>query len=164
MKRFYCRTNKINAAKQIAKHQQRSTRLRRAREAAAAPRIQHAHHVAFSDNDPLPPTGVFLHHHMSSSKNYPQHILHFVQNPPNDPSKNVLFSPSIIPVLLTCHLLRTSYKISKIISLDASLTKRKSNLQTCREIRFESLETASMLQKFYELTIPLMICVAIRIQ
>lgn len=91
VKRFYRRTNKIKAAKQIAKHQQRSTRLQRARQAAMAPRARHAHHVAFSENDPLPHTGVFLHHHLSTSKNYPQHLLHFVQNPPNDPSKKVHF-------------------------------------------------------------------------
>jgi hypothetical protein len=90
VKRFYGRTNKNNAIKQIAKHERRTTRLRRAREAASAPRNKgHAHQVAFSDNDPLPCTGPDLHHHMSDSQNHPHHLLSFVGEPVHDPAKNV---------------------------------------------------------------------------
>jgi hypothetical protein len=66
VERFYTRTNKINAAKNFAKQERRHTRLRQAREAVKAYHIRkHAHHVGFSDNDPLPYTGVDLHHHIS---------------------------------------------------------------------------------------------------
>lgn len=87
---MYGRTNKNQAIRQIAKHESRTTRLRRARDAAIAPHNKkHAHHVGFSDKDPLFDTAPDLHHHMSDSKNYPQHLLSFVMDPPNDPAKLV---------------------------------------------------------------------------
>jgi len=89
VKRFYQRTNKKDAIKQITRHERRHVRLRRAREAAAAPRRRHAHHIAFSQNDPLPHSDVDLHHHMSDSKNFPHHLLSFAQLPPHDPAKKV---------------------------------------------------------------------------
>lgn len=89
VKRFYGRTNKNNATIQITRHERRQTRLRRAREAATAPQRRHAHHLGFSDNDPLPYTGVDLHHHMSDSKKHMLHLWSFVQDPPNDPAKIV---------------------------------------------------------------------------
>lgn len=90
VKRLYGRTNKNQAIRQIAKQERRMTRLRRARNAAIAPHNKkHSHHVGFSDNDPLSYTGLDLHHHMSDSKNYPQHLLSFVREPPNDPAKLV---------------------------------------------------------------------------
>ena len=91
VKRLYGRTNKNNAAKQIAKNERRNARLRRAREAAAAPHQHHSHHVKFSDHDPLPPTGFHQHHHMSDSKNFPHHLMGFISQPPNDPAKKVGF-------------------------------------------------------------------------
>lgn len=89
VKRFYQRTNKKDAIRQIARLERRHVRLRRAKEAAASPRGRHAHHVAFSANDPLPHSGVDLHHHMSDSKNFPFHLLSFVHQPPYDPAKKV---------------------------------------------------------------------------
>jgi hypothetical protein len=91
VKRFYSRTNKINPSKHIAKQERRYTHLRRAREAAKANHHRkHAHHVGFSDSDPLPASTVDLHHHISDSTQYPHHLLSFVRNPPDDPSKKVL--------------------------------------------------------------------------
>lgn len=93
MKRFYTRTNKVNAIRQIAKQEHRYTRLRRAREAAKANHHRkHIHHVGFSENDPLPRTSIDLHHQISDSTRYSHHLLNFVQNPPNDPSKKVCSS------------------------------------------------------------------------
>jgi hypothetical protein len=92
VKKFYHRTNKINATRQIARLERRETRLRRAREAATAPRKRHAHHVQFSDNDPLPYTGIEQHHHISDSKSFPHQLLNFVNDPPNDPAKMVCIS------------------------------------------------------------------------
>jgi hypothetical protein len=91
VKRLYGRTNKNNAAKQIAKNERRNTRLQRAREAAAAPYRRHSHHVQFSDHDPLPPTSFYQHHHMSDSKNFPHHLMSFIGHLPNDPAKKVSF-------------------------------------------------------------------------
>lgn len=92
VKHFYTRTNKAGAAKNIAKQERRHTRLRRAREAAKANHIRkHLHHVGFSDNDPLPRTDVDLHHHMSDSTKYAHNVFSFIREPPNDPSKAVMF-------------------------------------------------------------------------
>lgn len=90
VKRFYSRTNKINAVKQIAKHERRHTRLRRARDAAKAHHHRkHAHHVGFSDNDPLPYADADLHHHISDSTRYHHNLYSFIREPPNDPAKQV---------------------------------------------------------------------------
>jgi hypothetical protein len=91
VKHLYSRTNKNNALKQIAKNERRSTRLQHAREAAAA-HYQHIHHVQFSDNDPLPYTGFYEHHHLSDSTNFPLNLMAFVNQPPNDPAKAVGFT------------------------------------------------------------------------
>lgn len=45
--------------------------------------------MGFSDNDPLPYTGIDMDHHMSDSKHHPHHLLAFVQEPVEDPSKKV---------------------------------------------------------------------------
>ncbi|KAF9464233.1 hypothetical protein BDZ94DRAFT_1216685 [Collybia nuda] len=87
VKGFYRCTNKKNATKQIARHERRQTCLRRARKAAQDPQRHHVHHVGFSDNDPLPCTGVDLHHHMSNSKAHAHHLQSFIREPINDPSK-----------------------------------------------------------------------------
>jgi len=90
VKRLYRRTNRINATRQIARHERRSTRLRRAQEAAS--RQGHDHHVQLSDNDPLPYTAVDQHHHVSDSRNHPLNLMSFVHTPPNDPAKKVSLS------------------------------------------------------------------------
>ena len=77
----------MQLCKQIARHERRHVRLCHAKEAACR---RHAHHVAFSENNPLPYSRVDLHHHMSDSKNFPHHLLSFVHQPPHDPAKKVL--------------------------------------------------------------------------
>jgi hypothetical protein len=96
VKRFYQRTNKKDAIRQITRHERRYVRLRRAREAAASPRRRQAHHVSFSENDALPPSEADRHHHMSDSKNFPHHLLSFVQQPPHDPAKKVYLFTTIL--------------------------------------------------------------------
>jgi hypothetical protein len=98
VKKLYRRTNKNNPIRQIARHERRSARLQQAREAAMAPRRRHhAHHVQFSENDPLPYTSMEQHHHISHSKNYPHQLLKFVNDPPNDPAKKVCSGNLIFP-------------------------------------------------------------------
>jgi hypothetical protein len=64
--------------------------LRRAREAVLVNHKKcHAHHVQFCDNDPLPYTSFEQHHHISDSTRFPHQLLRFVNNPPNDPAKEV---------------------------------------------------------------------------
>ena len=100
VKHFYGRTNKKCAIQQITRHERRHVRLRRAREAAASPRRQHTHHVAFSQNDPLTRSEVGLHHHMSDSKNFPHHLMSFVQQQQHDPAKKVIhFTFSNMPLI-----------------------------------------------------------------
>ena len=91
VKRFYGRTNKNNATKQIAKHERRRTRLRKAVEAAklAAKTNQlHPHHV-MCDSDPLPVTSPDMHHHISESNNFPCNIFSFIHKFPHDPAVKV---------------------------------------------------------------------------
>ncbi|KAF8228433.1 hypothetical protein L208DRAFT_1291363, partial [Tricholoma matsutake] len=103
VKHFYQQTNKKDAVRQIAKHERCHTWLCHAKEAAASPWRRHAHHVAFSESDPLPFTRSDLHHHMSDSKNFLHHLLSFVHQPLNDPAKKQ-FIPRLKDHLLS-HLL-----------------------------------------------------------
>ncbi|KAF8896664.1 hypothetical protein BD779DRAFT_1466557 [Infundibulicybe gibba] len=89
VKRFYDRTNKKNATKQIAKQERRATHLRRVREAStyAGNYQRHSHHPAFSDNDIQLYGRVDVHHHISESRNHSLHIFTIASQPPNDPAK-----------------------------------------------------------------------------
>jgi hypothetical protein len=100
VKHLYRRTNKINATRQIARHERRGTRLRRAREAAQP--YGHAHHVQFLENGRLPYTAIDQHHHISDSRNHPLDLMSFVHDPPNDPAKKVF--PSLSSCLYACML------------------------------------------------------------
>lgn len=104
MKRFYGRTNKNRAVKQMTKHERRETRLLRAHHAAQA--RTHAHHVAFSDNDPLPYTHPAMHHHISESKRNPQDAFSFCRKFPDDPAVKVSMMWGVL-IVLTNFLLPT---------------------------------------------------------
>jgi hypothetical protein len=86
VKRLYGKTNKNKAIRQIAVHERRETRLRRAREARERQKKMeevnghHVHQLRFSDNDPLPYTGVDMHHHISNSVNHPLDIFAFLRS------------------------------------------------------------------------------------
>jgi hypothetical protein len=91
VKRLYGRTNKNFAIKQMTKHERRETRILRARRAINAKAAQsHAHHVGFSENDPLPYTDPSLHHHISESKKHGQDLFSFQKQFPNDPATKVI--------------------------------------------------------------------------
>jgi hypothetical protein len=109
VKRFYQRTNKKDVIRQIARQERRHVRLRRAKEATISPRRRHTHHVGFSENDPLPYSGVDLHHHMSDSKNFPHHLLNFVHHPPHDPAKKVSLPSLNCTAHFTAVVLRALY-------------------------------------------------------
>ncbi|KAJ7163736.1 hypothetical protein C8R46DRAFT_1221491 [Mycena filopes] len=66
VKRLYGRTNKNNATKQMTRLERRDTRIRRAKQAAAAPRNRHGQRT-FSDNDGSEYAGLDVHHHMSQA-------------------------------------------------------------------------------------------------
>lgn len=90
VKRLYGRTNKNRAIKQMTKHERRETRLLRARRAATSQQsTTHPHHVAFSEQDPLPYTDAALHHHISDSKKHGQDAFSFGRLFPNDPATKV---------------------------------------------------------------------------
>ena len=89
VKRLYGRTNKNRAIKQMTKHERRETRLLRARRAATSQQsTTHPHHVAFSEQDPLPYTDAALHH-ISDSKKHGQDAFSFGRLFPNDPATKV---------------------------------------------------------------------------
>jgi len=71
----------------MTKHERRETKLLRARRAAEAK--MHSHHVAFSDNDPLPYTDPAMHHHISDSKRHSQDAFSFCRKFPADPATKV---------------------------------------------------------------------------
>ncbi|KAJ7181996.1 hypothetical protein C8R46DRAFT_1210480 [Mycena filopes] len=85
-RRLYGRTNKNNATKQITRLERRDTRIRRAAQAAAAPRNRHRHRT-FSDNDGSKYAGLDVHHYMSKDRKNPVQLLGFVATAPHDPSK-----------------------------------------------------------------------------
>jgi hypothetical protein len=110
VKRFYRMTNKINVARQIARRERQSTRLQRAQEAAMAPRQRgHIHHLQFSNNDPLPRTGMEQHHQISDSKNYPLNLFTFVNSPPNDPAKKVCYKTLAFALVLCSHFFLSGF-------------------------------------------------------
>ncbi|KAF7974699.1 hypothetical protein HWV62_11479 [Athelia sp. TMB] len=85
VKRLYGRTNKRNAVRQIARRERRETRLLRAHRAAKA-KLEHPHHVSFSEDDTLPPTHPAMHHHISDSMRHYQDAFSFGKMYPGDPA------------------------------------------------------------------------------
>ena len=82
----------------MARHERRETRLLRARRAAQAK--THAHHVAFSDSDPLPYTHPAMHHHISESKRHSQDAFSFCRKFPDDPATKVSMMQGVLIVLI----------------------------------------------------------------
>lgn len=76
----------------MTKHERRETRLLRTRRAlddnAARP---HAHHVEFSESDPLPYTDPSLHHHISDARKHGQDLFSFQKQFPDDPATKVTY-------------------------------------------------------------------------
>ncbi|KAJ7146778.1 hypothetical protein C8R44DRAFT_18711 [Mycena epipterygia] len=85
VKRLYGRTNKNNATKQMVQLERRETRIRRAKQAATAPKNRNAP-AKFSDNDGSAYTGLDAHHYMSKLRKDPIHVLKFVQDNAHDPA------------------------------------------------------------------------------
>jgi hypothetical protein len=71
----------------MTRHEWRETRLLQAQ--CAAQSKTHLHHVAFSDNDPLPYTDHAMHHHISDSKQHSQDVFLFCWHFPADPAVKV---------------------------------------------------------------------------
>lgn len=70
-------------------HERRETKLLRARRKAADHHQDHLHHVAFSENDPLPYSDASMHHHISDSKKHSQDAFSFTKQFPEDPATKV---------------------------------------------------------------------------
>jgi hypothetical protein len=90
----------------MTRHERRQTRLIRARAANTAFPAQtsnakhpsattgiiketHSHHVAFSENEPLPYVDVDTHHHISDSRKHYQDAFSFSHKNPEDPATKV---------------------------------------------------------------------------
>jgi hypothetical protein len=84
----------------MTKHERRETKLLRARRAAEAK--MHSHHVAFSDNDPLPYTDPAMHHHISDSKRHSQDAFSFCRQFPADPAVKVDIFSRMQKVFINC--------------------------------------------------------------
>jgi hypothetical protein len=110
VKRLYGRTNKNGAIKQMTKPERRETRLLRARRATSHQQLTiHTHHIAFSEQDPLPYTDAALHHHISETKKYGQDVFSFGKSFPDDPATKVrVFYPKKCSEVIY-YLIRTSY-------------------------------------------------------
>ena len=75
----------------MTKHERRETRLLQAQRVARAKTTKfHAHHVTFSESDPLPYTEPSLHHHISDSKKHGQDVFSFGKLFPDDPATKVI--------------------------------------------------------------------------
>ncbi|KAJ7764935.1 hypothetical protein B0H16DRAFT_432430 [Mycena metata] len=99
VKRLYGRTNKNNATKQMTRLERRETRIRRAKQAAAAPLNRHSRRT-FSDNDGSAYTSLDDHHYMSKERKNPLQLLGFVGTGAHDPSKK-RFIPKLKDHLLS---------------------------------------------------------------
>ncbi|KAH9919802.1 uncharacterized protein B0H18DRAFT_936945 [Fomitopsis serialis] len=101
LKRLYRVTNKNDATKQLARHERRETILQRAHDpivpsvnvggetsgsASHGNVASHPHHVQWNDSEPLPYTDVHMHHHISDSRQFPQHLDAFVHRLGTDPA------------------------------------------------------------------------------
>jgi hypothetical protein len=87
----------------MTRHERRETRLLRAWRAAQSK--THLHHVAFSDNDPLPYTDPAMHHHISDSKRHSQDAFSFCRHFPADPAVkvgNILVMQMVLINFLLC--------------------------------------------------------------
>jgi hypothetical protein len=110
VKRLYGRTNKNGAIKQMTKHERRETRLLRAHRATSHQQLTiHTHHVAFSEQDPLPYTDAALHHHISETKKYGQDAFSFGKLFPDDPATKVRLLYPMKCSEVIYYLIRTSY-------------------------------------------------------
>jgi hypothetical protein len=75
----------------MTKHERRETRLLRARRAVNGNAARsHAHHVEFSESDPLPSAEPSLHHHISDSRKHGQDLFSFQKQFPDDPATKVV--------------------------------------------------------------------------
>lgn len=109
VKRFYARTNKINAAAQIAKHQRREALLRgiqrRDQESARTQGDETVSgpSLSFQDRDPLPSaTSPLVHYHISESRRHPIDLQTWLTKHRGDPALKVrLTSPHVASMMLT---------------------------------------------------------------
>ncbi|KZT63857.1 hypothetical protein DAEQUDRAFT_679619, partial [Daedalea quercina L-15889] len=127
-KQLYKSGNKNNAAKQIMLRERRKTFMCCLNESLSGStagssqdhgiqqpasgcltfdRPLHPHHVQFHDSEPLPYTDPYMHHHISSTTGFPEHIYGFIQDLGIDPA-GTDFMPKLKKHLLL-HLRGTAY-------------------------------------------------------
>jgi hypothetical protein len=71
----------------------------------------HLHHVAFSENEPLPYADADTHHHISDSRKHYQDAFSFAQKNPEDPATKVSTNLFLFQSL-QLKAIRMSYRIS----------------------------------------------------
>lgn len=107
VKRFYARTNKNNAVHQMTRLERRNHVLARqaraiskqqsnsAQAQSTLPTTKRRRHkktrldVDFSESEPLPPTPLEYHHHISASRNFPVYLQSFILTNKDDPVMKV---------------------------------------------------------------------------
>ncbi|KAJ7131818.1 hypothetical protein C8R43DRAFT_1133491 [Mycena crocata] len=99
VKLLYGRTNKNNATRQMVRLERRTTRLRRAAQAAKSPRNR-SRGQTFSDNDSSSYAGLDVHHQISKLRKDPVHIFKFAHDHGDDPAKK-RFVPKLKDHLLS---------------------------------------------------------------
>ena len=110
--------------RQISRHERRSSCLQQACKAANTPcQLGHIHHLQVSDSDPLPPSYIEQHHHMSNSKKYPLDLMNFANIPPNDPSKKVHCRSICDKIFLLLNYIRILFQSLKHTFLVVSWAK-----------------------------------------
>ena len=92
VKKFYARTNKNAAIRQITRLERREDALRRiqrrkARESATTVKP----YLTFTESEALPYTPPVLHHHISDLRNFPVNITSFLASFQGDPAISVCF-------------------------------------------------------------------------
>ncbi|KAF8955631.1 hypothetical protein BDZ97DRAFT_1673366, partial [Flammula alnicola] len=85
VKRFYARTNKNNAVRQMTRLERREQALRRMiRKPAAKKKV--SPRLDFAESEALPFTAPEYHHHISHSRNFPMNITSFLASNQGDPA------------------------------------------------------------------------------
>lgn len=91
MKRFYARTNKNRAVRQMTRLERREAFLRSYRRKTAA-----KGHLGFDESEVLPYTPPDVHHHISKSHNFHFNLTSFLSENKNDPAVEVIAVPILI--------------------------------------------------------------------
>jgi hypothetical protein len=102
IKRFYARTNKNAFVQQVTQHEQCQRLLQKLKlcQQISVPSKGKGPTVDLTESEPLPQTSPMIHHHISNSRHFQEHIPDFLARNAEDPA----FKVCTIPIHNTGHI------------------------------------------------------------